>query len=54
MTVAELILELQEMPQNLNVYALRGKVDEVIIAHEYPLGDSANPKCEYADVVWIE
>ena len=54
MTVAELILELQEMPQNLDVYVLSGKVNDVIIAHEYPLGDSANPKCEYADVVWIE
>lgn len=46
MTVAELILELQKMPQNLDVYTLGGKAD-VIIAYEYPLGDSANTKCEY-------
>ena len=54
MTVAELILELQKMPQNLDVYTLGEKANDVIIAHEYPLGDNANPKCEYADVVWVE
>ena len=54
MTVAELILELQKMPQDFDVFVFGEETTDVKIVSDYPLGDNANPKCEYADVVWIE
>ena len=54
MTVKELISELQNMPDDLEVYTLCGKVESVLINPEYPLGDTANPNCKYAKVVYLD
>lgn len=54
MTVKELIAELKDMPEDLEVYSLCGKVENVCIHPEYPLGDTANPKCKYAKVVYLD
>ena len=57
MTVKELIELLQSYPQDMIVVDDLGILEprDIHIEHEYPLGDSANPKCEFLDeVLYIE
>lgn len=54
MTVKELIDELQKLPQELPIYDYNGAIERVYVRSEYPLGDTANPKCEYTKVVYID
>ena len=54
MILKDFIKELQQLPQDL-IVAIYGNTSdpEITVSKEYPLGDYASPKCEYADVVLI-
>jgi hypothetical protein len=54
MTVEELIILLQSMPQDMEVYVNGDTIVNVKIVEDYPLGDYANPNCKHEDVVIIE
>jgi len=53
MTVEQLIEILKTMPKDMLVISGVSPIEEVMIYHDYPLGDAANPNCEYADVVLV-
>ena len=54
MTVEQLINQLQSYPKDKTVLVMGDKITDIREVYDYPLGDYANPKCDYADVVWIE
>lgn len=54
MKVSELIEELKKYPQDMMVVTYGGEEINVRTFKEYPLGDSANPNCEYQEVVFLE
>ncbi|WP_458397833.1 hypothetical protein [Anaerotignum sp.] len=50
MTVKQLIDALKTFDEHLECYAVDFyKIESVRIAKDIPLGDTANPNCEYAD-----
>ncbi len=53
MTVQELINKLEEFPKDMRVMSQGDDIEKVYISEDYPLGDPANPKCKYTDVVVI-
>ena len=55
MKVAELIELLSKFPKDLDV-ALNGMVENIDarVVEDYPIGDYANPNCEYRNVVYVE
>lgn len=59
MTVRELTEVLSQIPEEYQNMRVVDSSYEFIkgnwkVLEEYPLGDYANPKCEYEDVIYIE
>lgn len=50
MTVQELIDILKPLPKDLIIW----DITDVMIVDDYPLGDGANPDCEYGTVVLLD
>ncbi len=50
MTVQELIDRLKPLPKDLIIWDIM----DVRIVDDYPLGDGADPNCEYGTVVILE
>lgn len=53
MTVAEMIEKLKGFPPDLEVLDLGMPVEDLKIVDNYPVGDPANPDCEYKSVVIV-
>ena len=53
MTVAEMIEKLKKFPQNLEVLDLGMPVEDLKLVEDFPVGDPANPDCEYKSVVIV-
>lgn len=53
MTVAEMIEKLKEFPPDIEVLDLGMPVEDLKIVDNYPVGDPANPDCEYKSVVIV-
>lgn len=53
MTVKELIMVLQSLPEDLPVMVNYSDIDEVYINDEHYFGDSANPNCRVGSAVEI-
>ena len=54
MIIKDLIEELKKCPQDMSVIVGTTEDITINIVYDFPLGDPANPKCKYQDVVLIE
>ena len=53
MTVAEMIEKLKKFPPELEVLDMGLPVEDLRIVDDYPVGDPANPGCEFKSIVIV-
>lgn len=53
MTVAEMIEKLKKFPPDLEVLDLGMPVEDLKLVDGFPIGDPANPDCEFESVVIV-
>lgn len=53
MTVAEMIEKLKKFQPDLEVLDLGMPVEDLKLVEDFPVGDPANPDCEYKSVVIV-